>query len=139
MNCVYLIETPKGKYIGSTQDLHARKQQHKYHSRYMNKLLYRGQDYKDFQFSILENNIVGSRREREQYYMDELKPELNLYNAYGQKRTHAEYMLEYIKRKYYCDCGDICLLQGRARHLRSEKHKTKLKEVSEIINSVYNI
>ena len=115
MNCVYLIETPKGKYIGSTQDLHARKQQHKYHSRYMNKLLYRGQHYKDFQFTILENN------------------------AYGQKRTHAEYMLEYIKRKYYCDCGDICLLQGRARHLRSEKHKTKLKEVSEIINSVYNI
>ena len=140
MNCVYKLETPKGLYIGSTKNLKKRIKQHEYTCKSKpeaNARLYVENDFKEFKFTVLEENCEN-RRQREQHYMDELHPELNICNAYGIKLPHREYMKEYIKRKFYCDCGAVLLVQGRARHLRNQKHKDELKKVEKII-SVYSI
>tara|TARA_R110000822_G_scaffold105794_1_gene233678 strand:+ start:206 stop:688 length:483 start_codon:yes stop_codon:yes gene_type:complete len=140
MNCVYKLETPKGLYIGSTKNLKKRILQHKYTCRSKpeaNRRLYIENDFTEFKFTVLEDKCEN-RRQREQYYMDELQPELNIHNAYGIRLPHKEYMKEYITRKYNCDCGATVLVQGRARHLRSEKHKDEIKKVEKII-SAYSI
>tara|TARA_R110000824_G_scaffold8293_9_gene37417 strand:+ start:2546 stop:2971 length:426 start_codon:yes stop_codon:yes gene_type:complete len=138
--CVYKLETPKGLYIGSTKNFKNRKKQHKYCCKarpYVNKLLYEDNDFTKFKFSVLEENPT-ELLQTEQKYIDLLKPKLNAANAYGEKLPHKEYMKEYITRQHYCDCGATVLLQGRARHLRSLKHKREMKKIEKIM-SVYII
>ena len=126
-NCVYKITTDNGLYIGSCKDLHNRKASHRISSKRLERRLYKDNNIENFKYEVLEENVEGNILQREQYYIDTLKPQLNQYNAYGLKRTHRQYMDEYLQRKYNCECGATILLQGRARHLRSNIHTKKLK------------
>tara|TARA_R110001592_G_C12574885_1_gene692798 strand:- start:173 stop:484 length:312 start_codon:yes stop_codon:yes gene_type:complete len=103
----------------------------------VNGRLYEDNDFTKFKFSVLEENPT-ELLQTEQKYIDLLKPTLNCNSAYGEKLPHKEYMKEYITRQHYCDCGATVLLQGRARHLRSLKHKREIKKLEKIM-SVYSI
>lgn len=126
-NCVYKITTDKGIYIGSCKSLDGRKITHRRDSKKVNRKLYLNNNIENFKYEVLEQNIEGNKRLREQHYIDELNPELNHINAYGLKQSHKEYMVMYLKRKYICECGRTVQLQGRARHLRNDIHKRALK------------
>ena len=126
-NCVYKITTDNGIYIGSCNNLNGRKVTNRRDAKKVNRKLYLNNNIENFKYEILEENIEGNKRLREQHYIDELKPALNRINAYGLKRTHKKYMETYLLRKFNCECGKTVQLQGRARHLRSNIHKKKLK------------
>ena len=145
MSCIYIIKHKDSDalYVGSTTDFHLRKINHKSDS-YNEK--YKGYNIKLYQF-ILDNG--GWKRfdiwkidccdeenafEKEQEYMDKLKPTLNDRRANGfdfdrQKEYHKQYNEKYyennkdkLNEKMDCDCGGKYTKQHKKRHLKSQKH-----------------
>ena len=68
----------------------------------------------------------------EQQFIDQLKPELNK-NAAKQELTKSEYN----KQKITCPCGSIIRRDSKSEHLRTNKHKNKIKEIEAQLNQYY--
>lgn len=106
MNLIYQIQNVKnGKlYVGSTCNLSARKSQHlsslrlnKHHSLYLQRS-YNKYGSENFIFSVLEDDISNEQLlDREQYYIDLLKPIYNSCPVAG-TRKGAKHTLDSIKK-----------------------------------------
>jgi group I intron endonuclease len=106
---VYKI-TGKGKsYVGSTtQDLKIRLQHHFKSCKYRNNILYkfiREHGKEHFIIELIEEYPCETPKElraREQHWMDQLKPELNMYRATPNLHYHQEYREEHkVEEKQY--------------------------------------
>ena len=97
--CIYLLSNGSLKYIGSTKDLKRRIGKHisdcynsnipKYNSKVYQQIRTNG-GWNDFNFTIVEYiDNPETLIEREQYYYDVLRPELNSQRPVG--LTHTEY------------------------------------------------
>ena len=124
MNCIYkiVIHNTEDRYIGSCKELRLRKATHKC-AYYKNKLklpLYesiRKVGWENIQFLLLDCNILSEEIEkREQFWIDEVKPNLNCIAAYTSIYDKKKYQNKYnnmYNKPYY----------ERTKHLTLEKSK----------------
>lgn len=160
---IYKLNVLDEFYIGSTKNPVLRFKSHKHDSRqtkHKDKKLYKKMnqvyDYKDtdlLNYTVLEclNCNVRTAREREQYYIDTLKPTLNSINAIKdpeeyrmkavlyarekrEKETEAQHQLRLAKKKvwYWKNREDI-LARERMRY--KEKKIEDMKQKLEMIKS----
>ena len=149
-------ENIKDFYIGSTYNIKNRIKYHKNKAKNGDTKLYKFiKDFNNFDFIILETfNCENSleKKQKEQKYINDLKPSLNMINAYSTqdeikqknndyhkkwakenknklKEYHKEYNLInkksiYDKRneKISCVCGAITSKRNKSTHLKSKKH-----------------
>jgi group I intron endonuclease len=151
---VYKI-TGKGKsYVGSTtQDLKIRLQHHFKSCKYRNNILYkfiREHGKEHFIIELIEEYPCETPKElraREQHWMDQLKPELNMYRATPNLHYHQEYREEHkeeirqksnrfyqdhkdkILEKMTCECGCKITKNSYLRHLRTKLHKEQIEKL----------
>ena len=104
----------------------------------------------NFHIELIENYPCQTKKElneREQYHINLLKPELNMFRAiedpdYEKTRripevrkeqakryyeVHKEQLSEKAKEKFTCDCGVSCGIYDKVRHTRSKFHQSFLK------------
>ena len=85
---------------------------------------------------LLESANVESYDElisRETYYFKKIKC-VNLYVPKDEERTYTnDKRKEYKKLKYNCDCGSVCGIDNKQKHLKTEKHKQFLQSLQIII------
>ena len=169
MSVVYKISLGDNHYIGSCNNLRLRINCHKYncYNEKREKKLYQvireNYEWKDVVFEILEQHDTVldnlELRKREQHFIDEMKPSLNMVKAYiteeqrverdkinkkeyGKKyrEENIEYIIEYnkeyrkknrekINKKYDCDCGGKYGYKGKSTHLKSKKHQKYLADL----------
>lgn len=148
-------------YIGSTTNWTRRKQHHKEsciyekdkrHHLKIYEIMRENGGFENFNMILVEDYPCENRRQaeqREQYWKDLLKPDMNTINAYlteeqkkeyikykikeyriNNKELVKEYKKEYNQRKFTCDCCKIELsLHHKARHEKSKTHiNNSLKE-----------
>jgi group I intron endonuclease len=89
---------------------------------------------KQFKIILIENYACQNKEElraREQYYIDLLKPSLNVYHAVldveARKEKHKVYRKKYTEQKIICDCGSIYSRRNKADHYKTAKHKNYIK------------
>jgi hypothetical protein len=105
-----------------------------------------------FKIELIENFPCSNKKEmveKEQYYIDLLKPQLNKFRSiedpeYEKKRyirdkdkrlllsknnynKNKEKIAEKGKVKFTCECGSICRISDKSRHLKSNKHTSFIK------------
>lgn len=128
-------------YIGSSNNIKIRWNDHKKHSKWLSRpgmKLYQafikyGLD--NFLFEVLEE--TDNLKEREQYYIEQLKPIYNNYNAYGlniertketKKRVNEEWYNSHPeypskkKRNYY---DKLCIYEGETLNLSTLSQRLK--------------
>ena len=112
-------------YIGSSKDVKKRWREHKCQStwkKYPNKQLYLDMmkyGLNKFELQILAEVEAEQLKEKEQEFIETLKPTYNNYNAKGwnierKKEYHKEYQKEYQKEWYKSD-------KGKESHKKSQK------------------
>ena len=84
---------------------------------------------------ILDQAMLTEKQARavEQEWINILKPKHNFIDAYSGADNHAEYN----KTKITCPCGVISNKAHITRHKRSNKHKNKIKEITNTLNQYY--
>lgn len=137
-------------YIGSTTNWTRRKQSHKnsyydinnkgYHLKIYEIMRANG-GFENFNMILVEDYPCENKRkaeQREQYWKDLLKSDMNKINAYVTEEQKKEYRKEYNKeyrikykehkkeynkRKFICDCCNIELcLRHKSKHEKTIKH-----------------
>lgn len=95
-NCIYKIEIPGTEhiYIGSTKAFQKRRREHLHDllkHKHDNKLLQKAFDtYRHIKFVLLELCEYKELIDREQYYINSYKPDLNKYKKAGGRQRHYE-------------------------------------------------
>jgi len=135
-------------YVGSTNDFTRRWKSHKHEC---NNITRKNYNYKLYQ-RIRDNGGIDNykmvlvekyelckdrleSRQREQYWIDELKPKLNMCRAYCSDEYNKDNLNEYYKKyyednkdkilkKYYCDCGGKYTNCHKSHHMKSKKHQS---------------
>lgn len=51
------------------------------------------------------------------------------FNFGSPKENYNEYMKNYMKRKFNCECGCVVSISGKSSHLKSNKHKKNLMKL----------
>ena len=139
--CVYrLFKNSELDYIGSTFDLHARKNAHKTNCYNPNHKMYGYKVYEiirnnggldEFQFEVLEyyNESISKKelKQEEQKYIDMFEPTLNGCNAYGNKISNKERC-----KKYHAENREQCL-ERKKKFYFENKAKIVAKAVEKII------
>jgi len=153
---IYKLESSfedPGIYVGSTKDMRTRKNQHKYDcnnpndSKYNLKVYQYIRDYGGwsnwFMLTLeeFEYETKEQLRDREQYWIKELKPNLNGQDAVQDKERLKDYHKKHNKKykkenrekilkknneKFDCECGGKYTHGHKARHLKSPKHQSYL-------------
>jgi group I intron endonuclease len=105
-----------------------------------------------FKIELIEKYICETKQqlvEREQYWIEQLKPQLNMFRAicnpnYEKEcrdkkercerskkfyEEHKKNILEKQKIKITCDCGTICSIGTKARHNKSKKHQDYINNI----------
>lgn len=105
-----------------------------------------------FQIELIEKFVCETKQqlvEREQYWIEQLKPELNMFRAianpnYEQEcrdkkerrersklfyHSHKEEILKKMKIKFTCECGTICNIGDKSRHNKSKKHQDYINNI----------
>ena len=129
-------------YVGSTVDLTRRKNCHKNRcndSKYNCKLYQYIRDYGGFNnwfmFTIeeFEYETKEQLRDREQYWIKELKANLNSQDAVQDKEYHKKYNEENKEKinekrneKFDCECGGKYTTRNISTHIKSKKHQSYL-------------
>ena len=165
MSVVYKISFGDNLYIGSCITLRLRKNSHKHYcynekSEKREKKLYQvireNYEWKDVVFEILEQHDTVldklELRKREQRFIDELKPSLNMIKAYITEeqrverdkinkkeyckihneencRKHRTKFREKLHKKYDCDCGGKYIHKAKSTHFKTKKHKKYLADL----------
>jgi hypothetical protein len=134
-------------YVGSTTNFNKRKGQHKSscnietadHHQYKLYQIIRDHggwdnwDMKPIEEFPCENKI--QQVIREQYWINQLKPEMNCRVSYREGQTVSEKNKAYrgdntdklMKKrsaKYTCECGSVCCIGAKSKHERSKKHQS---------------
>jgi hypothetical protein len=168
---IYKLNVLDEFYIGSTKNPITRFKYHKHdakNKKYKDKKLYRKMneiyDFSDttvLNYEILESMTNCSNkyaREREQYYIDTLKPTLNINNAVKdpeeyrrknieyqrqkrEKETEAEHQLRLAKKKvWYYENREAILAREKARYKqkRIDQLKEKMKMMEKNIKCLEN-
>lgn len=104
----------------------------------------------NFVMEEIDNCDVERLYQVEQYYIDTFNPSLNNYRAYRSEEQRKEYQKEYssehyennkeyykkrnkewykknkdkINEKFTCECGSIYTRHHKARHFKTNKHKS---------------
>ena len=146
--------TDDGVYVGSTNDFNHRKRQHKSSCHNENSLEYNYNLYKyirdyggwrNWLMLIVEEfeyNDKAELLEREQYWIKELKANLNNKDAVVDKDYDKKYYkknkekISENSKKYYgkkkekfnCECGGKYANRNKARHIRTKKHQAYLQQ-----------
>lgn len=153
-------ENVKEFYIGSTFNLNQRINEHKFcctnqKSNEYNKKCYKyirdNDGWLNFNFIILETFDCENNREKEikeQDYIDEIKPTLNINKAYqteeqflvqskqtkknwyeknkqlllDRQAKYNEQNYEKLNKKHNCECGGKFTIKHKSTHLKSKKH-----------------
>ncbi len=153
---IYKLESSfedPGLYVGSTKDLKQRKSQHKYRCNksechgYNLKLYKYIREYGGFNnwfMLTLEEFEYEDKKElieREDYWIKELKPNLNGHDAvqdkeklkknHNQKQKqyydeNKKKVLEKMKEKFDCECGAKYTYGHKTRHINTAKHQSYL-------------
>lgn len=116
-------------YIGSSKDVNRRWSGHRCISNWKQRpdsKLYKdmakyGRD--NFKFEIIEETT--ELKEREQYFIDLLKPSYNNYNAYGQNIERQTETHRSRGRTYYANHKEQCLSKSRSYY---KSHRNELRE-----------
>ena len=149
-------------YVGSTcRSLYDRLQKHKEKSKKNDYKVYRHFDdigWNNVKIELVENFKCDNKTElriREQYWIEELNPELNTIRAYLSKEDKKAYNDKYSKQyrkenpekikkyllennekitkqkneKFVCECGGKYSCSGKARHFKSKKHQKHLSTI----------
>ena len=119
-------------YIGSSWDMYNRKSKHNgncnnqenpsYHLK-VYKYIRENKGIDNWKFEILETSVFQGKLNmviREQYYIDLLKPSLNMYSAYRTREDYIKYHKEY-SRKYRNK-------EGYKEYVREYNKKPEMKE-----------
>jgi len=73
-----------------------------------------------------EKNIVEYTKKAKQYYLKNRDEKLKQFKVYREnpenKKKQKEYMKEYQKIKYHCECGSICARADKSKHFKTKKH-----------------
>jgi len=140
-------------YIGSTTDFTRRKHLHKSNCNNINSKKYNIKLYQFIrsnggwnQFTMIEIEKVNcsdgnEARTRERYWYELLNAKLNSLCPGKQLNGIKEYnkiyrsenkerIKEYTSKQIICECGCLILVQHKARHMRTNKHKAKLIEIN---------
>jgi len=128
---IYQLEIGEESYIGSSCHLTKRLTNHKSRSSNSNYSGYNRKLYqciRDIQWDNVKINILEScdpniRKDREQHYIDILKPELNLYRAKKDINYRKKWDI-----KVECSCGGGYTKSHKARHLICNKHLNFISE-----------
>lgn len=137
-------EMVKCSYVGSTTNFNKRKCQHKTVSQNKNSKDHHLKLYQTIRDNGGWDNWIMKPLEefacenkiqqviREQYWIDNLKPEMNCKVAYQPLEivermkvyyeNNSVHIKEQRKVKYTCVCGSTCCINAKARHERSKKH-----------------
>jgi hypothetical protein len=70
--------------------------------------------------------------ERKKQYYNENKDRVKKYYEDNKAKIN-EVKKVYEEKQYVCDCGSVCVLHKKARHLRTGKHQAYLKSLETII------
>ena len=135
-------------YIGSTREqINKRLNNHRYSCYFPNSTGYNSPVYKHIRkhypgYNFAGHNVVildvvsglteAQAHAVEQQFIDQLKPEFNSHSA-NQELTNTEYNLQKIE----CPCGVKICRGFKAKHMRSKKHKEKIKEMESLLNQYY--
>jgi group I intron endonuclease len=123
--CLSTLKT----YVGSSQDLNKRKLDHKSllrNGKHPNKYLQRSWNkYNNLKFEVLEECDTEFLLEREQYYIDVLKPEYNLRQIAESNRGWK--MPEHAKQKLSIKNKGRSVISKEGRKSISRKNKINLK------------
>ena len=122
-------------YIGSSKDVKKRWESHKWPSTWKqhpnNPMYIDMQRYgvDKFVFEILEVVEECSLKEKEQYFIETLKPTYNNYNANGLDiERYKEYNKEYQKEYQKSDKGKKSRKEAQKKYQKSDKGKKYMKE-----------
>jgi group I intron endonuclease len=127
-------------YVGSTkQSINIRFNQHKANSKDLTKnakiyLLMRKIGVDKFNIEVIEQIEFLDKKDllnKEQYFIDNLKPELNMLNTYHNKQEYREENKEYFKKYYEENKQEINLKNKEYREENKEKIKKYEKEYRE--------
>ncbi len=135
-------------YIGSCKDFKKRKKEHKcdcynenrpHHNYKLYKFIRANGGWDSFIMEQIDTCDVERLYQTEQEYIDKLKPTLNERRAYRTEQQKKEYNKEWSKEyreknkdkisekkkvKFTCECGSTLRREDKARHFRSNKHKS---------------
>lgn len=141
---IYAIMDKNDKimYIGSTTNLLCQRiAKHKYKSKKVTYLLYtyinNNGGWSNYTFKVLEDyecEKIENLREREKYYYELHKPELNIARPIRTKEENDIQCRNISKKrreiKINCECSGRYSLSQKARHFNSIKHQTHIQAVS---------
>ena len=145
---IYKLESSfedPGIYVGSTVNMRTRKNKHKSNcnnsnsNKYNYKLYQYIRDYGGFNnwfmltLEEFEYEELQELRKREDYWIKELKADLNGKDAVQDKERLKIYYKNYYEKnkekrneKIYCECGGKYTYKNKARHIKSPKHQSYL-------------
>ena len=145
---IYKLESSfedPGLYVGSTVNMRTRKNKHKSNcnnsnsNKYNYKLYQYIRDYGGFNnwfmltLEEFEYETKEQLREREQYWIKELKANLNSKDAVRDEDYQKNYDKKYNEenkekknKKIYCECGGKYIFKHKSTHLKSKKHQSYL-------------
>ena len=125
-------------YIGSSFDMIKRIGKHKsiyynINSKEYNKKVYKfireNKGFENWKFEILETALFENKTKlliREQYFIDTLKPTLNIFNSYTSKEYKKEYDKQKNKKqlaiKINCVCGGKTSKADKSHHDNTKRH-----------------
>jgi hypothetical protein len=137
---IYIIRSKEPSlhdfYIGSTENMRDRGYQHKTNCKNEKRPHYNAKVYKFIRanggwdnFQMVKIASVWGKATKslfqiEQDYKDQYNPTLNTLRAYNSEEYTKEYRKEKNKEKIKCECGSTFRRDKKARHLRTNKHKS---------------
>lgn len=144
-NCgIYLIQIGPHFYVGSSKNLHRRTYVHKSHlgkDIHKNKKMQNSfNKYSELCITILEYCAPENLIEREQHYIDEIQPWLNLSKIAGRIEMNEEVCAKISKSKIGNKhaLGAIRSKETRARMSEAGKGKPKARSTRRILVSLLN-
>ena len=139
MSCIYIIKhKDSGEfYVGGTKDFQKRKYEHKCDYNNENRKCYNRPLYKfirnnggweRFDMLLIDCCDKKKQRQKEQEYMDKLKPTLNELRAVGYEK--AKYLREWRNEKFKCKCGGTYTKDNKSKHFKTKIHIYYLTTIS---------
>ena len=147
MSCIYIVKHKDSDefYVGGTKDFQKRKYEHKSdynnenrkcYNRYIYEFIRNNGGWERFDMWKIDCCDEKKQREKEQEYIDKLKPTLNKLRACGFERKHYirewrlknkdydknEDRIKKRREKFECYCGGRYTREKKAKHFKTKKH-----------------
>lgn len=162
---IYKLFCDDSCYVGSTKNIHKRLLLHKSNSKTMNTKCYIMMrelgGFENFKCEILDEIVASTStaKKLENFYIKQLKPDLNTNNSFSTPEEKREYLrdykkrqllvnpdykrnlnrLDYAKNKHYynrrepCECGAFISPLNKSNHCKTKKHKKIIEQINQNI------